>query len=885
MVDVVTKLWNSLYLGVDGVIRSFRSQSVPTTPAMLATAVDFQSIDLTITTPSTIAGNAPVYGYKFYRLTGGNWVPISSDTVDLTLSSGTFTVSLLSPSTQYSFRCEAVSVESVYSTPSSTVLATTEAVPVGNTEPRWVDGLPDVYNFAENQAFDMTFIAEDPDIGDLIDITAGAHAAGINVEIADQVGTERSVRIWSSGLTPSSYDLAINLDAAMVGGALPILTLTNGGTDKPWTFGHAFKQGDVPTGQYLTATGPSSFQADVRNRWSDGSVKFAVLSGIGGTQAILGTTTAAPGTPMAEPVSVDASVTFTNIRDYLGAVLSAGPVIVTVPAGQTASFTAAAWADYQPAGRTYSNASGLVRSILGPVMSEFHYYAKVPGDNHLCVWFYVRVYSTGAVEVETIVENGWCWVGSPGSRVYTAVVTVGGTTRYTATNLDHKNRTRWSREDWVGVNPAITPSHDPAYLQATKLVPRYGYAGAPTSAAWTTQGSLGWTAPITTVNPVPFVLGNYSTPMANTGYAEHIGPLPRWEALYVTSADARAYTATIGNARNYGRYSIHARDEATGKPVKIRSYPAAFLITTNDSWRGIYHGQNGSRGPDPVGGYVDQFDGAHHPSAGYLAYLLTGRRQFLESVQFVATVPFYMFASAAPEQRSNGAYIISWSTDNPRFAAWGLRTVAQAACITSDGDSLDGEWEWQFASNMLNYKTKHHPGGIYYTQLGVTKAAGQYQYPPWQNDFFTSVMGWAWDMEICGDANHQWVRNWLCSGVVLRLAPTIYANTANYNPNLSPGGVDDPAQAYPTWEAVYAANGIALTAPLLSGVGANVPPAGFQLSYWGNFMPAVAAAVNAGEAEVPGITAAYARLTQTSTNWQSCLLGYADNPTWGVSPR
>lgn len=213
MVDVVTKLWNSLYLGIDGVIRSFRSQGVPTTPAMLATAVDFQSINLTITTPSTIAGNSPVHGYKFYQLINGTWTAVSSEVVDITSSAGEFLVSSLAASAQYSFRCEAISVEGVASTASSTVSATTNSLPSGNTEPRWVDTLPDVYNLAVGEAFDKTFTANDPDIGDLIDISVAAQAAGVNTQIADQVGNNRSIRVWSSGLTESA-SVAIDLSAA-----------------------------------------------------------------------------------------------------------------------------------------------------------------------------------------------------------------------------------------------------------------------------------------------------------------------------------------------------------------------------------------------------------------------------------------------------------------------------------------------------------------------------------------------------------------------------------------------------------------------------------------------------------------------------------------------
>jgi len=66
-----------------------------------------------------------------------------------------------------------------------------------------------------------------------------------------------------------------------VDGRLPRLTLTSRAADglHAWTFGQAFRMGHVPSGSTVTADdGP--IQVDVRNRWPDGSLKFAVLSGI-----------------------------------------------------------------------------------------------------------------------------------------------------------------------------------------------------------------------------------------------------------------------------------------------------------------------------------------------------------------------------------------------------------------------------------------------------------------------------------------------------------------------------------------------------------------------------------------------------------------------------
>jgi hypothetical protein len=145
-------------------------------------------------------------------------------------------------------------------------------------------------------------------------------------------------------------------------------------------------------------------------------------------------------------------------------------------------------------------------------------------------------------------------VAAPGERDYSISLNVGGSTVYSA-SLSHYSHSRWSRVDWIGTNPQITPTHDPAYLRASRMVPNFGYT-SPSSAAFSGLASA--------LNPTPFALGNWTANMGDTGFQASIGVLPQWESLYCTSADARAYAATISNNRGSGRWPIHYRDENTG---------------------------------------------------------------------------------------------------------------------------------------------------------------------------------------------------------------------------------------------------------------------------------------------------------------------------------
>src|SRR5436305_2330739 len=56
------------------------------------------------------------------------------------------------------------------------------------------------------------------------------------------------------------------------------LLSATGGTALPFTVGQALPQGQVPAGSALVADIPN-FQFVAKNRWPDGSAKFAILSG------------------------------------------------------------------------------------------------------------------------------------------------------------------------------------------------------------------------------------------------------------------------------------------------------------------------------------------------------------------------------------------------------------------------------------------------------------------------------------------------------------------------------------------------------------------------------------------------------------------------------
>lgn len=527
------------------------------------------------------------------------------------------------------------------------------------------------------------------------------------------------------------------------GRALPAIALTSSTTlaSAPWTFGQVFKQGDVPSAQYITATsGASSFQADIRNRWPDGSAKYAVLSGISSltanTQASvqLATTSAAPsGTNVAEPTTLaNTNVTLTT---GTGSYPVSGVLAINSVLG-----TAIGWA---------AGTASKVREILGPVMSEFHYYQPLSGTQ-VAVWWYVRAYSTGAVEIETVVENGYWQETSPGPSEadYSVTVNINGIAVFTQSNIRHYSHTRWSRVDWFSGGSAIVPAHDTAYLLGSRMVPNFGWG--PTSGSSTFSTTLGsfkqTTAILTTVFPTATTYyGDLPTDgsIGAGGQSPWIGPLCQWEALYCTTADPRLYAATVGNTRQWGGFGQHFRDESTGRVPIWSSYPGKSVYIAGNTLPPTAAG-----GAPPAYGDGNQADCTHLPACGYLAYLIEGRWSHLEESQFTGWVGIQ--DQSANVSGWTGILPLSGNTTT-RGLAWELREIAQACALSPTSllgvtmPSADVAVRNSFVTSLSNTVTYFKevyidgttllPGG--YSGANAIGWIGQY-------DHYTSVSGPFW---------------------------------------------------------------------------------------------------------------------------------------------
>ena len=643
-----------------------------------------------------------------------------------------------------------------------------------------------------------------------------------------------------------------------------------GGAALPFTLGYAFKRGDVPTGHQVAGS-EQALQVVAKNAWPDGSLKFAVISGRATLESgIAKTITLGVGSASSATVLTLADLIATSVT----AQVSASGIGVATWAG----------ADWNAPLRQW---------VSGPQMSSWIYRKPVASDPHLVAWLELRLYAGGAVEVLPWIENGYLNVAAPMNKSAQYGFTLGGVERFSA-SIDLPNHCRTvlisgtHTSYWLSKAPDVTPEHDKAYFQASKLVPAYR-AVVPDSAPVWTRLAQSYT---------PLQQGNYPNAMGQAGYQPAIGLIPEWDVLYLTGSKAGALAGVIFNAFSAGRYGIHYRDETTLRPLRFSSYPN--LVVHGGASTGIANSGASSKSTytPPASGTVPAiWDTPHHPSLGFTAYLLTGRFYFMEEVQFSATLNFLKNTDTT-RKFSLGIFQSNSGANTTRGAGWALRTLAQAACVTPDDDvPLRNEFLASMAANVDYYHAiyvaqPNNPFGFVAPYSNYSMGSGKYSEAGWMQDFFTAAVGYTLDLQLAlPAASNTRLREffaWKARSIIGRLGGTasadyLYRDAGLYTVAVAAADtanfIDGSGPWYANWGEMYAAT----TGQTNSGENGPLRNGNFPdpTSYWGNLQPAIAYAV---EHNVPGAVAAYARMVGAS-NWSTFESRMNSAPVWSVMPR
>ena len=253
--------------------------------------------------------------------------------------------------------------------------------------------------------------------------------------------------------------------------------------------------------------------------------------------------------------------------------------------------------------------------------------------------FHIRAFS-GIQQVKTdiVVENVWSHQDQVSNLFYDISIHNNNETIFTD-SIEHYSHARWKKTFWWGEAPDYAIKQDIGYVIASNAIPNYDIS------IEASQAAIEYYADQFSGSDYELMgVGSATKYMPQTGAHEDIGPIPRWQALYVISNDSRAKQATILNSDLAGTWSIHYRDKDTGLPISIDDYPYLTILSGNGDTYNPETEQYEAF-PDCSGfcGTPYVHDTSHQPSFSYVPYLITGDYFHMEEMIFWAN--YNLFSS------------------------------------------------------------------------------------------------------------------------------------------------------------------------------------------------------------------------------------------------
>jgi hypothetical protein len=510
--------------------------------------------------------------------------------------------------------------------------------------------------------------------------------------------------------------------------------------NRPVSVSRPFVQGEILNFAQASIDGtPLLTQCDVKNRWPDGSLKYAIVSFV------------VPRLPAKNSVVVSFSNQSSGNNtgylnqaqmldpafDFEATVQMTGPTVQTVSARKMLSngafrywlegpiLTAVIIEDRTPA-RAYDNDFGDGSKALHPIYEA---------------WFYPQSHK---VQVGYTVENTWASSHSAvdaHDETYSLSLSAGWTspqTVFTNPRFTHIGLSRWHKTIWVDGDPlAIRVDHNVKYLVQTRAIPNYDTSLVVSPNLIASKHSS-WVNSSHLLQGGSKGIGNYDKGLDAGGAADWLGPMDTWDVIYLLTMDDRMLAASLGNADLAGRLPWHFREADThagsghffdatdtgsvdtfGRVVSINARQQVTLSDltpnqcSNDTLDDI---SLNSVTTDGWGGHLSR---GHIPDVGYIPYLFSGQYYYLEELQYEAAyivgnkIGCYAPTLGYPRQ-GNAGYL---NDSELRGDAWGFRTLAYAAFISPDGLPEKAYFEDKLNNNIALWEGRR--------ELALTQATRQ----------------------------------------------------------------------------------------------------------------------------------------------------------------
>lgn len=456
--------------------------------------------------------------------------------------------------------------------------------------------------------------------------------------------------------------------------------------NEPIQFGRPFRKGEVRGCPQLEVDGrwvPA--QVDVKSRYADGSVRFAIVSVVLSSvpaRPSLALTLAdgpcaeakalSPEEMLGERFDFDATVTLDGgasgtasarelIRRGKYRIWTQGPVATTVIV-----------TDHDGNSADLGSGERPIRPVF-----EVQFW---PSINATRVRFVLE-----SADTEKLAEQRYGVSLGTGYRSHTE--------RYSHSSVRQPAMTRWTRTFWQGRDTQqLDFDFNVAYLASTSAIPNYD-----PSIHLDSRARAGIVDAWKRAKRGPFESGFWETRMPTAGGRPDIGPYPRWMVAWLYDGSAEMREVALGLADLAGAWPMHLREgnprkfvdrsrskSARGLPVSGYARPTLSMLDLRYPYT---RPEDRVRVLVPNSGDAWIPDNAHQPQPFFLPYLLTGEHFYKEQLQFWSG-----FVLLDDSWGLYGAYCYSKNADpshlgmggEVRGIAWAMRMLAEAAWATPD---------------------------------------------------------------------------------------------------------------------------------------------------------------------------------------------------------
>jgi len=571
------------------------------------------------------------------------------------------------------------------------------------------------------------------------------------------------------------------------------------------TFGLALPAGaacGVKVGELAT-------QTDVKRRWPDGSVRFAVV-----TAKI-----ASPGEFPIQPVAPSSSVQSPGSESPFRSPGSESPFRVAVQSpGSESQFRVAQVTltiDGTPWVAVPRPAATADAWLTGPLVSEQRLVVapEANGRQHpfLRVLFDLRSYADGGQRVDTTVENV---LDVPEARdaTYDVTIAVAGKQVYEHRAVRQPYMTRWRQVFATGMKEA-TVIPDLSTAVRAKAIPDYLPTIEPGN-----QSPEG---------PTYDILGSASLmiDMRSHGGRPELAPYPDFTARYLAHPNPTQRRFVLAHGDLGGSFPMHLREPDGGPFEGVGRGRFVSIDERNTFWMDSRAPKAQQPAGTDTGGPLIP-DNAHVPSLAYVPYLLTGDRYYADEMTFWVN---YAFLRTIPDENSGGFTCRGETAtgsrgllrcNEPRGIAWVLRNMADAAAWLPDDDPAVDYIGDKVLNNLEDLDTlvTRDPtplGTPFYTWMrGTQRADGSRTVgiATWENNYIAWAIDHANDQGFAGgrklrDLLAGWQVGLFTAGDEF---PREYAANSTYivGTLVDPAQLTGPVKFFPRLRDIYEQSGL-----------------------------------------------------------------------------